>query len=284
MDKLPISVIIAAKNAEKTIEECLSSVQRDNPAEIIVVDGNSTDSTVDIARRYTEKVYSDEGGGESYAHQLGAEQATQEYIAYVDADIVLAEGTLAILLAELRESDYISMQAKVLAASLSTYWGRAADWSFRLFQAHRGMGLSAAVLRRDTIMKYKFEPPRPFVKTGGEDYEFQMKVEKDGYKLGTSSAFVYHHHRTDLKTFVTQWFRYGQDAVRFIRKYGPWNVRFWPPLTRLYWIAVCLIKGKPNYIPYFIVGCIAEMAGMIKGFFDELIGEALRRRQKGAAR
>ena len=46
---MPISVIIAAKNAESTIEECLDSVRRNNPAEIIVVDGNSSDKTVKIA-------------------------------------------------------------------------------------------------------------------------------------------------------------------------------------------------------------------------------------------
>ena len=61
MGVLPISVIVPAKNAESTIEECLISVQRNNPAEIIVVDGNSSDRTVEIARRYTEEIYSDEG-------------------------------------------------------------------------------------------------------------------------------------------------------------------------------------------------------------------------------
>jgi len=47
---LPISVIIVAKNAESTIEECLDSVRRNNPAEIIVVDGLSTDKTVSLSR------------------------------------------------------------------------------------------------------------------------------------------------------------------------------------------------------------------------------------------
>ena len=66
MDNLPISVIIVARNSERTIEECMNSVQRNNPAEIIVVDGNSTDSTIEIAKRYTKRVYSDKGRGLGY--------------------------------------------------------------------------------------------------------------------------------------------------------------------------------------------------------------------------
>lgn len=274
MDTLPISVIIAAKNAEKSIEECLSSVQMNNPAEIIVVDGNSTDKTLDIARRYTNKIYSDEGKGFNYAQQLGVAQATQEYVALVDADITLLEGTLATLLAELEVSNCISMQATILGANLSTYWERAADWTFRIFQAQRGVGLGSAVIRRATLLEHKFDP---FLEGGG-DYDFKIKVEGEGYKLGTSPSVVYHHHRADMKGFIKQRFRDGRVAARVIWKHGLWAGRFGPPVTRLYWICICLAKGKPGFIPYFIVDGIVETAGMMKGFF-ELIGESLGRKR-----
>ena len=89
MEKLPISVIIVAKNAEATIAECMSAVQKNKPFEIIVIDGNSTDRTIEISRRYTERIYSDEDKGLGYARQLGAEMANQEYIAYVDSYVIL---------------------------------------------------------------------------------------------------------------------------------------------------------------------------------------------------
>lgn len=276
MEILPISVIIPTKNAERTIEECLSSVQLNTPAEIIMVDGNSTDKTLDIARRFTDRIYSDEGRGPSYAHQLGAEQATQEYIAYVDADITLPQGTIAILLAELKSSDCVSMQAKILAANCSNYWERATDWHIKLGQARNGGGLSAVVLRRDTCLKYGFDSS---IKYAGDDWDFELKLRKDNQKSGTSSAIVYHHHHADLKGLTKQSFRNGRGAVLIIKKYGAQNIwRHCPPLSKLYWIAICLIRGKPHLIPYFIVNGIAEIAGMMKGF-SELVLEALRRRQ-----
>ena len=269
MEVLPISVIVCAKNAESTIEECLTSVQRNNPAEIIVVDGNSTDRTIEIAKRYTERVYFDGGKGFNYAQQLGVEQATQEYIAYVDGDIVLPEGTLVTLLAELKASDRVSMQAKLLAANLSTYWERATDWHIRLRQAGRCIGLSAAVLRRDTVLKYKLDAQ---VKVAS-DLALELMVKRDGGRLGISSASVYHHHRANLKSLTRQRFRFGREITQFISKYGPWHPGFWPPLVLLYRLGFCLIKGKPNFIPYFVVVGVVETAGMVKGFF-ELLGES----------
>ena len=63
MEKLPISVIIVAKNAERTIEECLEKIRRNDPVEIIIIDGDSTDRTVEIARKFTRRIYSDGGRG-----------------------------------------------------------------------------------------------------------------------------------------------------------------------------------------------------------------------------
>lgn len=273
MNSLPISVIVAAKNAERTIEKCLSSIRRNNPAEIIVVDGVSSDRTVEIAQKYTEKIFSDEGKEYNYAQQLGAERASQDYIAFIDSDIVLPEGTLAILLKELIESDCVNMAATVLPISLSTYWERATDWNNHLLRARRGVGgLQATVLRKDIVMKYQLNP---FLK-GASDQDFNMQMEEQGFRVGISQATVYHYHRVDLIGFIHQRFRYGYVTPRFIRKYGPWKARFWPPLVAAYWICVCLIKGKPNFMPYFIIDGVAQTSGLIKGFF-ELFAETIRK-------
>jgi len=114
MAELPVSVIVITRNAAATLEQCLDSVGGNNAAEIIVVDGNSRDSTLEIARRYTSKIYSDGGGGKSGARQLGAEVAAQDYLAYVDADIVLAEDALATLLDDIKRGDFAGISASIM--------------------------------------------------------------------------------------------------------------------------------------------------------------------------
>jgi glycosyltransferase involved in cell wall biosynthesis len=273
MGNLPISVIIVARNAEKTIEECLKSVQRDEPAEIILVDGNSTDSTVEIARRYTELIFSDGGRGLNYAHQLGAEQTTQENIAYVDSDVILTDGALATMLAEFRGSGYISMLAREAPnREFSHYW----EWAqyqhnqFRNLEGH--LGTLASLFKRETILKYGFDLSERDL----DDADLELRLKAEGYKFGVSSALYYHQYRVNLKSLVRYRFFLGRVGARYIRKYGPWHTGFWAPLHMCYWLGVCLIKGKPKLIPYFMVVGMAQTAGMVKGFF-ELVGGPSRR-------
>jgi glycosyltransferase involved in cell wall biosynthesis len=84
MKEAPVSVVIIAKNEEKRLEDCLKSVSW--AKEIVVLDDMSTDRTVEIARRYTDKVFQRamdiEGRHRNYAY----EQGTQPWVLSLDAD------------------------------------------------------------------------------------------------------------------------------------------------------------------------------------------------------
>jgi len=79
-----LSVVIIVKNEEKRIAGCLESVKWAD--EIIVVDDMSSDKTVEITKRYTDKVFQRkmdiEGVHRNYAYSL----AKNEWILSLDAD------------------------------------------------------------------------------------------------------------------------------------------------------------------------------------------------------
>jgi len=56
MKKIPLSVLILTYNEEKNIEECLKSVH-DWAQEIFIVDSFSTDKTLEIVKKYTDKIF-----------------------------------------------------------------------------------------------------------------------------------------------------------------------------------------------------------------------------------
>jgi glycosyltransferase involved in cell wall biosynthesis len=84
-----ISVVLAVRNEEGNIARCLNSV-RGLADEIIIVDENSTDKTVEIAKKYGAKVFL-EPHHELFhvTKQIALEKATGDWILQLDADEVV---------------------------------------------------------------------------------------------------------------------------------------------------------------------------------------------------
>jgi SAM-dependent methyltransferase/glycosyltransferase involved in cell wall biosynthesis len=84
--RAPLTVIVHTRNEERNIEACLASV-KDWADELIVMDMESTDRTVEIARRYTDKVFSHPLIRDfDSARNVSAQYASHEWILYLDAD------------------------------------------------------------------------------------------------------------------------------------------------------------------------------------------------------
>ncbi len=79
-----ISVIIITFNEELNLPRCLESVKW--AEEIIIVDSFSTDRTLEIARRYTNKIVTQKWKGFGSAKQLALETATSKWALSLDAD------------------------------------------------------------------------------------------------------------------------------------------------------------------------------------------------------
>lgn len=85
-----ISVIMPAYNSQDTIEESLKSIRRqDYPKEaieILVIDGGSSDATIDIAREYNARIIENPLKLPEAAKKIGLEKATGEWVCLLDTD------------------------------------------------------------------------------------------------------------------------------------------------------------------------------------------------------
>lgn len=89
---LSVSIVIPAYNEEDHLRACLLSIQQQTvqPAEVIVVDNNSTDATVSIAAEFPfARTVNEKQQGIFYARNAGFEAATSDIIGRIDADTVL---------------------------------------------------------------------------------------------------------------------------------------------------------------------------------------------------
>lgn len=88
-DGADVSFVIPARNEADYIRGTLSSLaalDTDYAYEVIVVDGDSSDETTSIAREYGATVRQEGGSSIADARNLGAECATGEWLAFIDAD------------------------------------------------------------------------------------------------------------------------------------------------------------------------------------------------------
>lgn len=79
-----ISVIIITGNEEKNIDECLNSVKWAD--EIILVDSESSDKTVEIAKKYTDKVYIKKWENFSAQKSFALDKTNNNWVLSIDAD------------------------------------------------------------------------------------------------------------------------------------------------------------------------------------------------------
>ncbi len=90
-----VSVVIPVFNEAKRIKKCLSSIQYQNyprkNVEILVIDDNSDDETVKIAKTFGAKIFLNGTHNIERGKSIGLEKSQGKYIFFIDADNVLLD-------------------------------------------------------------------------------------------------------------------------------------------------------------------------------------------------
>ena len=229
IDNVSLSVVIPAFNAERTLERCLTSVLKANPAskEVIVVDDSSTDNTFGIASRFPVRLLRHRSqSGSTVTRNDGLRHSTGEFVAFVDSDIILMENSIEKLLSVLSKNQERRV-AGVGGAALPLRRNLVSDsYTVRLFghssietrtQETDSIGTGFAVYRREVLMELGGFDEKFFY--GGEDYDLNLRLRKAGYRLLiVPSSKVYHDHPASLQTLARKWFSYGFTFFEVCRR------------------------------------------------------------------
>jgi|Deesub1362A_J573_1020465.scaffolds.fasta_scaffold17907_2 rSAM/selenodomain-associated transferase 2 len=106
---MKVSIVVPVLNEEKTIEKTLSSINRYDEVELIVVDGGSIDRTLEIARDYTDIVVVSQKGRATQMN-LGARYATGDILLFLHADCILPDNAFSLIRSTM-EMDSVSAGA-----------------------------------------------------------------------------------------------------------------------------------------------------------------------------
>ena len=96
-----ISIVVPVYNSEKFLEKCVDSLinQTIESKEILLVNDGSTDGSQEIIDRYVSeypgmiKCVKQENSGQAVARNVGIENASGEFLAFLDSDDYLEENS-----------------------------------------------------------------------------------------------------------------------------------------------------------------------------------------------
>jgi len=233
-----VSIIVAAYNAEKTIEKCLNSLLNlDYPNyEIIVVDNNSSDNTAKIVKKYAEKTKKviylfEKKKGWPAARNKGIKYSKAEIVANMDSDCFATRDWLKILVKELLSDPKIGgvvgktkvEEGKTLAEK---YYAQSDPFNFEKKLNNPSIpwelipwGGGNNAYRKVIFDKIGYYDSDTYISGASIDFHQRLKKETTYRIKYVPKAIIYHAPRGSIKEFFKVSAKYISDGVLRSKRY-----------------------------------------------------------------
>ena len=210
-----VSVIVTTKNNQATLDACLASIaaQTYRRIELVVVDNDSIDGTMDIARQYTEHVYN-KPPERSIQRNFAVAQATGKYVAIIDSDMELERDVIEECVAAMQlepnargviipeESFGRGFWAKCKSLERSFYIGNDAIEAARFFERETYISVGGY----DETM------------VSGEDWDLSRRVGKLGDIVRVTPYIHHNEGRLSLIRTLKKKVYYAGEARKYLAK------------------------------------------------------------------
>lgn len=255
-----ISVVVCVKNEEARLEECLKKIKLNEPDELIVVDGDSTDKTAEIARQYADKVIISKNSNLTRDRQIGLNAARNEYIAMIDGDHRLEKGDLDSLLKDLLDNQFSVVQSQLKSYNNRGWWNKGEEQMWDLNDNIPGpskmVGAAPTIYRKSLFEKIQFDDT--ITKTIDDtDFAYRLSLIPD-IKYGIGKTKIAQFHMADKEDYLRKFKWYGIGDGEFCIKHRNRALHMWFHLLieypiiypvrailtkRYYAAAYCFIQG-----------------------------------------
>ncbi|MGB9683276.1 MAG: glycosyltransferase, partial [bacterium] len=219
-----VSIIIVTYNSSSTIETCLNSIisnTLDIPYEIIIVDNNSRDNTMEICRKVLSSsrvpykiIENKENTGYTAGANQGVRNSTGEYILFMNPDVFVFKDWLPEMLKYFQIenvgavgpiSDYVAGLQKFQFYMESNNIKDSETLTRDLLSKNKGRGIETKLLigfclltKRDILEEVGLFDEELFL--GNDDLDFSWRLRINGYKLIIATdVFVHHEGQVSFK-------------------------------------------------------------------------------------
>jgi len=194
---------------------CLDSIREQTyqNIEVIVVDKLSKDCTIEIARRYTNNVFSINANERSEQLNFGARKADSKYLYRVDSDFVLEPSVVEEAVIKCEEEGYDAICIHNTSDPTVSFWAKVRKLE-RDCYFDDDLNVAARFLRKGV-----FDKAGGFNEelVAGEDYDLHNRLLRNGFKIGYVKAKEMHiGEPRSLLEIAKKNYYYGQTIKDFL--------------------------------------------------------------------
>lgn len=262
----PVSVQICTLNEEANIGECLEAVAANSPAEMVVIDGGSTDATVSIATSFGARVLSPGRLGLGRSRQLGYRNTSLPYSAFVDADDRIGPSWIATMIAEMEAGGYAALQSSLRAVETGSWWAR--GWNQYFIESVRPTADTTMVGRPAMFLTSALMSDDSDLVSLDEDTHLSRRFELQGFRQGIGTAVAYRYVEESRSENFRKWQSYGRGYRGFVAEHPSRrsalvrHVAFTVPLARS-WRPV--LRGHIDQPAFGLLMTANIAAGWLRG-------------------
>tara|TARA_B100001027_G_C16252789_1_gene325318 strand:- start:533 stop:1354 length:822 start_codon:yes stop_codon:yes gene_type:complete len=269
---MKFSVVVCGKNEEKKINKCLNSIIQNRPDEIIFVDGNSTDKTVDFVKNFTDKIFVRKNSNLTNDRQFGIDNCKNELIVMIDCDHILRENDIKNLINDLFNFKFDLIQSQLEIYEKKSLMSLAENQSYQVVHNIPGrkkmIGVAPAVFKKEIFSKVRFDD---HITKTIDDTDFIYRLREKNYLFGIGNVKIYQDHNSSITQYLKKFLWYGKGDGEFIQKNPDqfFNM-FYHLLIRYNFIYFLksLFKFKLIAIPFFWIQSFTRIIGIIYHFIS----------------
>ena len=261
----PVSVQICTLNEERNIGQCLEAVIANDPDEILVIDGGSSDRTVVIAESLGARVLAPGRLGLGPSRQVGYRATSKPHSAFVDADDRIGEDWIATMLREMAAGGYSALQSSLRAVDTGSWWSR--GWNQYFIESVRPTADTAMVGRPAMFVTADLLRVDSDLVSLDEDTHMSRRFQDLGLRQGIGSAIAYRYVEESRAENFRKWQSYGRGYRGFVAEHPDRRAA----LMRHMAITIPLARSwRPvlrGHVDQPVFGAVMA-ANIVKGWFD----------------
>ena len=203
---MTVSVVIPCYNEEKYIGKCLESIasQTEKPDEVIVVDNNCVDETVEIAQKFGARIVKEEKQGMIFSRNAGFDAARYKIIGRIDADTILPNDWVLKVKENFKNPNLVAISGPIYIKNKKFYFASIILFRFLSFLVKHNVLLGANIALRKSAWENIKNDVCLKDKDVHEDIDLAIHIFKEG-EIQFDQALIVGATRFRFLRFFTEY-------------------------------------------------------------------------------